>query len=110
MKKSKGEVNEARRKLNQDMIDQMGSPGARSRIAKVNLPIREQLEDRYREIGDVLTTVRGHELFLFHYLRRDEPMPISNPWNTNLGKLVVPNIFVDIDLLKLLVRHYDANK
>lgn len=88
----------------------MGSPGARSRKAKVNLPIRDQLEDRYREIGDAFTTVRGHKLFLFHYFHRDEPMPISNPWKTGLGKLVAPNVFVNIDLLMLLVKHYDANK
>lgn len=98
------------RKLNQDMIDQMGSPGARSHRAKTNLPIREQLEDIYKGIGDIFTILRGHELFLFHYFRRDEPMPISNPWKTGLGKLVVPNVFVNIDLLKLLVRNYNANK
>lgn len=40
-KKSKGEVSEVRRKLNQDMIEQMGSPRARSHRDKVNLPIRD---------------------------------------------------------------------
>lgn len=88
----------------------MGSPRARSHRAKVNLPIHDQLEDRYKEIGDVFTTVRGHELFIFHYLHRDETMPISNPWSTNIGKLMVPNVFVNTDLLKFLVRQYDTNK
>lgn len=92
------------------MINPMGSPGARSCKSKVDLPIHDKLEDRYKDIGDVWTTVRGHELFLFHYLRKNEPIPISNPWNTCLGKLVVPNIFISIDLLKLLVRHYNIDK
>lgn len=78
-KKSKGEVNEVKRQLNQYMIHEMDSPKDRSRKAKVNLPIHDQLEDKYKEIGDVFTIVRGHELFLFHYFCRDEPMPIPNP-------------------------------
>lgn len=49
-------------------------------------------------------------MLLFHYFRRDNPTTISNPWKTGLGKLVVPNVFVNIHLLKLLVRNYNANK
>lgn len=37
-------------------------------------------------------------------------MPISNPWSSGLGKLMVPNVFVNIDLLKLMVKNYDAAK
>lgn len=68
-KKSKGGESMQKWKLNQDMIDQMNSLGAKSRRSKVNLPIHDQLEDDYKEIGDVWTRVGGHELFLYHYLR-----------------------------------------
>lgn len=32
---------------------------------------------------------------------------MSNPWNLNLGKLVVPNIFFESMLIKELAKAYD---
>ncbi|XP_059068485.1 uncharacterized protein LOC131075844 [Cryptomeria japonica] len=52
-KKSKGGEGVQKRKLNQDMINQMSSIGAKSRRSKTNLPICDQLEDEFREIGDI---------------------------------------------------------
>lgn len=56
---------------------------------------------------DVWTKVRGYELFQFHYLRRDKEMPLYNPWKTNLGKLIVPNVFVSVKLIETLVKNYN---
>lgn len=66
LKKSKGGEGAQKQKLNQDIIDQMSSPRAKSRRSKTNLPIRDQLEDDFKKIGDVWTRVRGHELLLYH--------------------------------------------
>lgn len=49
-------------------------------------------------------------MFLYHYSRRSKPTPISNPWTTGLGKLVVPNVFVNIQLMKTLARAYNTMK
>lgn len=67
----------------------------------------EGLEDRFEHLGDIWTEIRGHELFLFSYKRRDAPEPISNLWKKNLGKLVVLNVFVDVELMKALVDCHD---
>lgn len=68
------------------------------------------MEDKYKGVGDMWTTIRGHELFLYHYLSWNKEMPLSNPWTTNLGRLVVPNIFLNLRLLELLTRKYNKEK
>ena len=50
----------------------------------------------------------GNELFWFFYNKRLSKAPISNPWNRNLGKLIMPKAFVDVDLLKKLINSYNA--
>lgn len=90
------------------MIDQMQAPVPKSRRLKQHLPDRDQLEDRYKYFGDVWTRLRGYELFLFHYLRRNREVSLCNPWVTNLGKLIVPNIFVNLKVLEILVRNYNS--
>lgn len=67
-------------------------------------------EDDFQKIGDVWTRIRGHELFLYHYSRRSKLTKIANPWITGLGKLVVPNVFVNVQLMKTLDRAYNATK
>lgn len=37
-------------------------------------------------------------------------MSLCNPWMTNLGKLTVPNVFINIRLLEVLVRNYNSVK
>lgn len=37
-------------------------------------------------------------------------MPLCNPWMKKLGKLTVPNVFVNIRLLEVLVRNYNLVK
>jgi len=34
---------------------------------------------------------------------------MSNPWHLNLGKLVVLDVFVNVELLKLLAKHYNPS-
>lgn len=35
-------------------------------------------------------------------------MPLYNPWKTNLGKFIVPNVFVSVKLLETLVKNYNS--
>lgn len=96
--------------MNQDIIDILQSLGPKSRRSKQHFPRKDQLEDKFKGVGDVWTKVRGYELFLFHFLRKDKEVPIYNPWTTNLGKLVVPNEFINIKLLEVLIRNYNSVK
>lgn len=109
-KKSKTMEVSPARKLNQDIIDKLQSPGPKSRRSKQHFHRKDQLEDRFKGVGDVWTKVRGYELFLFHFLRKDIEMLICNLWITNLGKLVVPNVFVNIRLMEVLVKKYNSVK
>ncbi|XP_059070895.1 uncharacterized protein LOC131861063 [Cryptomeria japonica] len=70
--KSKGGESAQKQKLNQDMIDQMSSPGAKSRRSKANLPIRDQLEDDFEEIDkkDFKLDIQGMN-DIFNKLRYD---------------------------------------
>lgn len=92
-------------KLNQDLLDQL--PGS---TPKPKRSAEWKLEDNNSDVGYVYTTTRGYELFMFHYHRHEKPEPICNRWKLNLGKLVVPNIYVNVDLLKLLAQNYDSKK
>lgn len=92
------------RALTQDLLDQCPSSSVRSKKIKSE---EEGLEDKFENLGDIWTEIRGHELLFFGYKRRDALEPISNLWKRNLGKLVVPNVFVDVELMKALVNCYN---
>ena len=32
---------------------------------------------------------------------------VSNPWDRNLGKLIMPRVFVDVDIVKALIKYYN---
>ena len=51
--------------------------------------------------------MRGLELFKKWFLERNNDIPISNVWEFDIGRLTVPTIFFDSDLLKDLANRYD---
>lgn len=52
------------------------------------------------------TTDRGWGIFYNFYGNMDKSILVSNPWRLNLGKLVVPNIFVEPMLIRELAKNY----
>lgn len=92
------------RSLAQDLIDQCPSSSLGSKKVKAN---EEGLEDRFEHLGDIWTKIRGHELFVFGYVRRNALEPVNNLWGLNLGKLAVANVFVNVELMKSLANNYD---
>ena len=42
----------------------------------------------------------GGEPFYYFYCNREKKVPVCNPWKKNLAKLIVPEVFLDIDLMK----------
>ena len=49
----------------------------------------------------------GAELFYYFYCNREEKIPICNPWKKNLAKLIFPEVFMDVDLMKALFQCYN---
>ena len=49
----------------------------------------------------------GYELFQYFYKNRKTKVPVCNPWVRNLGKLIMLEVFVDVDLVKALIKCYN---
>lgn len=56
-----------KRKLNQDLIDHLPGFGPKARCSVQPRVEVEKLDDKCKHIGDVWTSIRGYELFIFHY-------------------------------------------
>lgn len=52
--------------------------------------------------------IAGGDLFLYFYKNKDGKVPVSNPWTLDLGKLIVQNVFVDVELIQTLVENYHS--
>lgn len=67
-------------------------------------------EDSWGECRDVDIPHTGRSLFWYFYNNRDEKMPLSNPWKLELAKVIVPNVFIDVELIEVLTRNYKKKK
>ena len=47
--------------------------------------------------------IDGFDLFMYFYQNIIENVPVCNPWNKNMEKLIFLEVFVDVDLLKALI-------
>lgn len=57
---------------------------------------------------DVRTSdISGMCLFRYFYKNADSLVPVSNPWTSGLEKLIVSDVFLDVDLLVELANNYD---
>lgn len=69
--------------------------------------LREGLVYNCSNIADARVPLIGLEMFRIWYGQRNFPHPFSNGWMYDMGKLVVPNVFPDIDLLRVVAMGYD---
>lgn len=67
--------------------------------------LKKKLEIRVLSAGMPIPLKEG-DIFHLFYQKRDKAAPVSNPWNLNLGKLVVPNVFVEPLLIRELTKNY----
>ena len=51
--------------------------------------------------------INGFNLFMHFYQNRTENILVYNPWNRNMEKLIFLEVFVDVDLLKALIKSYN---
>ena len=49
----------------------------------------------------------GSNLFMYFYHNRTLNLPICNPWNRNMAKLIFLEVFLDVDLVKPLINSYN---
>ena len=64
--------------------------------------------DPYALVRDVeCPRTDGFELFKYFYENRTDKVPIYNPWNRNMAKVICPEVFIDVDLVKALIKSYN---
>lgn len=51
--------------------------------------------------------MNGVEMFKLCYGQRNLQALFSSAWQYDLGKLVVPNVFMDVNLFKVVADRYD---
>ena len=69
--------------------------------------VRLVVKDRYDEVVDTHMPIKGFQTFRWWYGYKKSSFPNNNVWQYDLGKLVMPTIFKDVDLLLELVARYD---
>lgn len=47
-------------------------------------------------------------LFQYFYNNKDEPFTMSNPCRFDMAKLIVPDVFVEVDLIRAMATMYDS--
>lgn len=99
-----------KRLLNQDLIDQCPGLGPRPRRGPQMNPSMDRLIDKHKGLGDILTPQCGYDIFMYHYRKQFKSQPVYNPWRLNLGRLMVPNVFINVDLIKALASRYDPKR
>ena len=63
--------------------------------------------DKGNWVRDTKTSQTGLVLFKKWFLERNLFSPHANIWNFGLGKLVVPSVFMDYELLEAIEKNYD---
>ena len=54
----------------------------------------------------MVPNTNANKLFWFFYNNKNRGFQLSNPWEKNLVKLLAPKVFVDVNLVKTLVKSY----
>lgn len=64
--------------------------------------------DPYSLCRDVVCPgVTGSEFFKYFYYNREKKILVRNPWKMKMAKLIFPEVFVDVDLIKTLFHCYN---
>ena len=71
------------------------------------LKIADGLYDRGNWVRDAIITKSGLHPFKKWFSKRKLYAPHGNIWNFDLGKLVVPGVFMDSDLLIAIAKNYE---
>lgn len=69
------------------------------------------LRDPYMYYRDsICPYTNGYDLFIFFYINKFKKPPSSTPRQRNFTKLIFPEVYVDVGLLKALIESYNPKK
>lgn len=106
-------VNYHERAICDDFLEQlMLSTNVASKMKELvlrapRLKIGEGLYDKGNWLRDPQIGMFGLGLFKVGFSMRNSPAPQNSTWELDVGKLVVPGVFFDVDLLTKIAHNYD---
>lgn len=69
--------------------------------------VHPSLKDKYEGVANFVLPKSGLEIFRWWYGQANVEAPSYNVWRNDLGKLVYPTVFRDLDLFEDLIEGYD---
>ena len=108
-----GQVRYVDRNIHDDLLELLPEstvePAQVKKLTSLNpkLKIADGLYDKGNWVRDATTAQSGLILFKKWFSERKLFAPHANVWNFDLGKLVVPSVFMDYDLLEAIAKNYD---
>ena len=108
-----GQLNYLDRNVHDDLLELLPESTVETVQVKIltslnpRLRIADGLYDKGNWVQDAQTSQTGLNLFKKWFAERKLFAPHANIWNFDLGKLVVPSVFMDYDLLEAVVKNYD---
>lgn len=108
-----GQTEYSKRVVDDDFLEQF--PSSVNEITKgrelnpknPRIMVAEGFYDKANWIRDAQVSVGGLGLFRKWFSERNLDTPLSNVWEFDIGKLIVPTVFFDSDLLVDLAKKYD---
>lgn len=111
----KGKVDYQERAILDDSIEKLTQPTNTSAKIKELVPkshrmrIGDGLYDKGNWLRDAQIGMVGLGLFKVVFSQQNSPAPINSIWELDVGKLIVPGVFMDVDLLTQIANNYDSN-
>ena len=69
--------------------------------------VNKSFYDNINCLKDVETSTSGLEIFRKWFFKRKHDTSLRNVWQFDIGKLIVPSIFFDYNLLIMITKRYD---
>lgn len=101
-----------KRNLYDDFLDQLPRSTNDRRLGLVLMQgnkLVEGLVYNSCNVVEVRAPLGGLDMFKLWYGQRNLQHPLCNRWKYDMEKLVVPNVFPDIDLLRVVASRYDPD-
>lgn len=108
-----GKVNYQDRNICDDFLEQLtmstNVEAKANELVRKNphLRIRDGLYDKGNWLRDPQIGMSGLGLFKVGFGQRHSLAPLNSIWELDVGKLIVPSVFMDKDLLTLIAQNYD---
>lgn len=110
LKKKQSEVKEIQPKIKDEEPKVKKRPLHRSILDRLPGSTKDSnkkfLVDTAQSCRDAIIYKSRWDLFWYFYSKRNKEIPVSNTWMLDIARLIVPNVFVDVEFIRLLAKHY----